>query len=875
MFQRRKTQTRRHSAAPARHVSVRGFLIDARSRHRWILPTFVLALVLLPVISLAQWGPYPQPRRFQPNRRTAPVLHQPRSVVTGDVHQAAFAEPAQIDDVYVTDSDDRLRPIQEDSREPIRSPGGFIRYVSGKFRFVQVEQPEQPFTPDPGAASPDQLSMNTATEQPFQPFTTGFEFGGPQLLPEDRQPLAESAPAVETVTGNEADVRTSPYLGQALSESTDTVKVQRRSSAFFDPHIRGFAGGQLYTLTDGVFNASARPDLDTMLSTIDPDTIQDVIVVPGPYGVRYGPAFGFINIARTPTPRYDCGFESHVRITNNYQDNGSQNMGRAVVLGGAENWGYRISYADRRGSDYRSGNSTLIPASYGNRDALAEFGFDTSEGQRIEFSYSRLDQGNTEYAAQFFDIATLDYQGYNLRLIDEDPTAPWTRLVTQGWFNETAYTGDTLNQSKRDSGVIARVERALAMALDEPNPFFQGFTQGDLISTGARLDITHGDLEGLNLTWGPDFRFLSQQTAESFFIGNLILPEDPIFTNMPKAYLVNPGFFAEVSVPVHESWTANIGARVDYAKTGADADRLRMTNGSYSGSLPGVAQDVGVLDQDDFLYAFFATNRLELSDAMTANVGFGHGQRPPTLLDRYADGVFLAIIQNGFSRVVGDPDLDEARNWQFDAGLEAETEGFRAQVRGFHAWVLDYITYRVNPILDPTGARVLLSTNTDLARLTGGDASCEFDLGCYLTAFGSVSYVFGVDEVIDQPLPAIPPLDSRVGLRLHDGDGGNRWGFEYAVRVVDDQDRVGALRLGLSDTLVSTVEQATPGFTISSIRGYYNVSERLNLIAGIENLFDRNYIEHLNIRLPENAIFPEVAALNPGIFPYLGVQWNY
>jgi len=282
-----------------------------------------------------------------------------------------------------------------------------------------------------------------------------------------------------------------------------------------------------------------------------------------------------------------------------------------------------------------------------------------------------------------------------------------------------------------------------------------------------------------------------------------------------------------------------------------------------------------VLDQDDLLYAFFVNNRLKLDNAWTANVGFGHAQRPPTLLDRYADGVFLAIIQNGFSRVIGDPNLDKARNWQIDAGLEVETDGFRAQLRGYHSWVLDYITYRVNPILDPTGARLLQTTNTDLARLTGADASTEFDIGCYLTAFGSVSYVLGVDQEIDQPLPSIPPLDSRVGLRIHDPCGGSKWGFEYAVRVVDNQNRIGALRLGLSESLVSSVEQATPGFTISSIRGYYNVSEQLNLIAGVENLFDRNYIEHLNIRLPESGVFPQVAALNPGIFPHLGLQWTY
>ncbi len=856
------------------HVLASGILFAGSASLLWylVLSTAFLCLALLPDISAGQSWQQPA-RRFSVPRRSAPPLYQPDSILTGEVHQAAFAEPVVSDIPRHVERNDAVVHVNDFAR-PARA-GGFIQYISGKFRLVQVEQPQQPFTPEPGAASVDQLSLNSSTEQPFQPFSTGFEFGGPQLLPEDRQPLVNAAPASEIVTANQANIQTSPYLGQALSETTETVKVQRRSSAFFDPQIRGFRGGQIYSLSDGVFNAAARQDLDTMLSTIDPSTIQDVIVIPGPYGVRYGPAFGFIDIARTPTPRYDGGFESHVRISENYQDNGSQNTGRTMVYGGDKNWGYRVSYGDRRGSDYRSGDSTLVPGSYNSRDLSGEISFDTVEGQRIEFSYSRLDQGNTEFAAQFFDIDALTNQGYNLRLIDEDPTAPWTRLVAQGWYNETKYAGDTLNQSKRDSGVIPRVEVALSQALNEPTPIFQGFTQGDLLSTGARLGVTHGDPDWVNLTWGPDFRYLSQQTAESFFINNLILPEDPIFTNMPKSYMLDPGFFAELSFPLFRRWTTTFGARVDYVQTSADIDRLRTIGGTYAGSLPGVREDRGVVDQDDVLYAFFANNRLKLNDAWTANVGFGHAQRPPTLLDRYADGVFLAVIQNGFSRVIGDPNLDKARNWQIDAGLDVETDGFRAQIRGYHAWVLDYITYRVNPILDPTGARLLLATNTDLARLTGADASTEFDLGSYLTAFGSVSYVVGVDEQINQPLPSIPPLDGRLGLRIHDPHGGSQWGFEYAVRIVDGQNRIGSLRLGLSDTLVSPVEQATPGFTISSIRGYYNVSERLNLIAGVENLFDRNYIEHLNIRLPSAGVFPQVAALNPGIFPYLGMQWTY
>ncbi len=751
---------------------------------------------------------------------------------------------------------------------------GYIEHDQGGFRLAQAEQPEQPLTPEPGAQAPEALAQATP-EEPFQPFTTGFDFGGPSLLPEDRQPLVSKAAVSETVTSNESAVQVNSQLGEALAETTDTVKVQRRSSAFFDPQIRGFRSGDIYTQVDGVYSVPARQDLDSVLSTIDPSSIQDVIVIPGPYGVRYGPGFSFLDIARNPTPRYDC-FENHLRLGTTYRHNGRQYNNGGVVYGGGPNFGYRINYGDNVGVDYRSGDSIQVPASFHSRNIVADFGFDTFEDQHVEFTYTRLDQTDTEYAAQFFDIDFLGAQSYNLRLIDEDPTAPWSRLVAQGWYSESRYTGDTLNQSKRDSGVIPRIETALGLALAEPDPRFAGFTEGDVQTTGARLAVTHGEADSYNLSWGPDFRYIRQQIDESFFISNLILPEPPIFTNMPQSEWVDPGFFAELQIPLTCCWTATIGGRVDWLHTTADRDQLRRDiNGIYSGSLPGVFDDTSILQQNDILYAFYLNNRLELAEGWSVNLGGGHSQRPPTLTDRYADGLFLAIIQNGFSRVVGDPNLDVARNWQLDAGIEADNDWWRARMRGYHARIHDYLTYRVNPIIDPTGARILLSTNTNLALLSGCDASCDIDLNDWWTAFGVTNYVYGVDDEIDQPLPSIPPLDSRVGLRLHDPEQGQTWGFEFAARIVNDQDQVGALRLGLSPDMVATVEQQTPGFTTYLIRGYWNVSENLNLVAGIENLFDKQYLEHLNIRLPANAFFPEVAAYNPGFFPYFGGQWTY
>ena len=56
------------------------------------------------------------------------------------------------------------------------------------------------------------------------------------------------------------------------------------------------------------------------------------------------------------------------------------------------------------------------------------------------------------------------------------------------------------------------------------------------------------------------------------------------------------------------------------------------------------------------------------------------------------------------------------------------------------------------------------------------------------------------------------------------------------MRNVGPQDRVAASRL----------ETPSPGFTTLSLRGGIQLPKRLSLQAGVENLGDKFYFEHLN-----------------------------
>ena len=509
--------------------------------------------------------------------------------------------------------------------------------------------------------------------------------------------IAEPTPAVPATD-----------LGSQLvkSPTVESVSVQQRSPVSFDPHIRGYTGGQVYAASDGVFWSPVRRDLDSMLSKIDPSLVRDVVVIPGPYGLRYGPGFAFIDVATFPTPRYDC-FESHGRLGVDVQTNGGRIFGRTTAFGGGPNYGYAVNYGNRVGGDYMPGGIyPRIPASYQNQTVWGQFGFDLSDEYSVEFRYLRLDQTDTEYALQFFDVDSLATDSFSLSLAHNDHCVDsvWTTTV---WHNRTRFDGDTRKDGKRLDffPVLQRVDAALANA--DAGPYVVGETFGDYTSTGVRTMKTYGETGWTQLNLGADFRYLEQHIREDFDAGAQS-PTEPIpaegpdvfYTNQPRSHAIDPGLFAELSVPTTDYWTTRIGARVDYFQTDAKGF------GTYDGQ----RQDSNYIDtpllQNDILYAFYVAGDLELTEKWLVTGGFGHAQRVPTLTERYADGLFLGIIQNGFSRVIGDPELDPERAWQVDLGLEAKEENWRGFVRGYYSWIIDYVTYQANIIGDPSGARL-------------------------------------------------------------------------------------------------------------------------------------------------------------------------
>ncbi len=308
-----------------------------------------------------------------------------------------------------------------------------------------------------------------------------------------------------------------------------------------------------------------------------------------------------------------------------------------------------------------------------------------------------------------------------------------------------------------------------------------------------------------------------------------------------------------------------LGGRADFINTSADINQLR----------PNTNLPADELEQSNVLYSYYATNELKFTDEWKLNFSYGYAQRPPTLTERYADGIFLGLLQSGFTRVIGNAAIKPERDFQLDLGLSANYDNFHANVTGFYAWVVNYITFEGDAVNNFLDAKLVDFTNTPLATLTGFEASADFDLSSTCTPFAKAKYVQGDNQFLRAPLPAIPPLEGTLGLRWHNATStqhgmsklANVWLPAKIAPAVPScsmappksSKRPPQASLQLTSTRLTTTPKTSRSSPVSTT----------SLIASIKN--SSTCVSLALTGFPA----PATRVLSPGISPFFGFDWNF
>ena len=776
---------------------------------------------------------------------------------------------------------------------------------------VQAPEPVQPVQP-PSATEPSNVPL------PIQPSagsaaipagifgsiggsTTGGSSSAPSPISTSGGALSASqqaAPATgsSVVGGGEATARASSDLGDLLGKSISAigVEVHNRSPIITEPFIRGYHIGQYVTQVDGGFWMPARQDLDTIVSKIDSSQIENVVIIKGPYSVRYGPGFSFLDVQTLDTPRYQNGPEVHGSTGLTYKTNENGWFGLQSFWGGGETSGFRVTYSDAFGSDYVDGSNRKEPSSFHSQTFSVDYGWNWGQYARFEIKGMHVDQPNVEIPGSFFDLNYLGSDAYTGRFIYED--RDYGKFTLDSWFNYTKLTGDNFGGAKRAQVFFfddAFGFKGPSNPIPVPGVPYFVTTNAEMASLGYRSAFTLGGRNQPQITIGTDYTYLDGQSVEFDNAAGTGATNFKTDLPVPHSYSQDPGLFLDASLPLLENrLQIKAGMRFDWMRTAVSnlepppfpGTGIGLTPIDPTVYFPGFAFSGDQLRRDFSMWSAFITPEYRVNDQLTLLAGVGYAQRPPTLTELYALQPFMGVIQNGVNNVTGNPLLAPETLCQVDLGFKWNTKQFRAGVNGFYAFIHDYITYQnlgPTPIPPFPGSTVYQYANTNEATLAGGEMYAEWDVQRWLTLFGTLAYTEGRNLTLGsgndnvtglflkgiplpgptgtkEPLPDIPPLDSRVGFRIKDPANNPRWAVEFTTHIVAAQDAVAT----------SLNEQVTPGYTLFDLRAFWRPRDYMLITAGIENIGDKTYREWADLRTG-------TGVFQPGRIFYFGTRLTY
>ena len=225
----------------------------------------------------------------------------------------------------------------------------------------------------------------------------------------------------------------------------------------------------------------------------------------------------------------------------------------------------------------------------------------------------------------------------------------------------------------------------------------------------------------------------------------------------------------------------------------------------------------------------------ELREGWSVGGSVARAFRTPTIEELFSNGPHLA----DFSYNVGNPDLASEHGLGMDVFVRGALARLRMEVSAFRNAIDNYVYYAPTGRLDPRFGRFpVYQAQGDDAVLTGGEARVQWEGVRYLVVDGSASYVRGTRRGDGEPLPAIPPLQGRVGLRYDRPAyfAGVEW--EGAAR----QDRV-------ADDGAGGRETPTPGYSLWGMHAgvRWTLRGRLHtLTLNVRNLIDAEWRQHLS-----------------------------
>lgn len=596
-----------------------------------------------------------------------------------------------------------------------------------------------------------------------------------------------------------------------------------------DPVLRGLSGSRLNILSnDGSLIGACPSRMDNPLSYIAPETYDRLTVIKGPQSVRWGAgaSAGTVRFERD-MPRFDApGMQLQASALGGSSNRNDQMLDASF---GSSPGYVRVNGNRSESGDYRDGNGEVVPSRWRKWNADAAIGWTPDADTVLELNAGTGD-ALARYAGRGMDGAAFKRSSYGLRFERGNLPGAWDKLQANLYYNDADHVMD--NYTLRTPNPHGSMPMPMASNVERR-------------TTGGRV-ASEWRWQDVAIVAGVDAQDSRHRKRNGMGRGT--------FRQMPwtrDAELRNHGAFAELTFgeDTPRRWVS--GLRMDRAQ----AKDLRLTTGMMGMPNPTAGQT-----REETLGSGFLRYERDHGQAWTWYAGLGHAERMPDYWELFSADAGPAGSANAFAGVRPE------KTTQLDLGLQFHGRALDAWVSAYAGRIQDYILFAYR-----SGGMMGSSTragNAD-ARIAGAEAGLEWRPVHGWKLGSTLAYAWGENRDEQRPLPQIPPLEGRFTASWEHA----RWSTGALLRVVGRQNRV-ALDEG---NVVARDLGPSAGFATLSLNGAYRISDGLRASAGVDNLFDRAYAEHLNLAGSADFGFPAdpVRINEPGRTFWLKLDYRY
>lgn len=643
-----------------------------------------------------------------------------------------------------------------------------------------------------------------------------------------------------TLAGREVEEANPKDAGELL-RALDGVEAVRRGPLGLDPVVRGLRETEVGTYVDGARMFPAGPArMDSPLTHLDPSAIRSIQVVKGPYALTWGAGnLSAIRVETQPLPRQEAGPAGSVAAGYDSNLQASETTGK--VFGKNGRVSYFVMGAWRQGDDYESGaddagNRTLIPGDFESWEGRGKFGFDLGENSTLVVGGGYQEQGPIDYPGRLLNADFFESTNFSAQF-------NWSGLGTVRGLEIQAYR-NAVDHGMTNAGKPTAMDMpkrmppfALDITVASAMTVAGGRAAANLVLNDAWSAEVGGDVY---LTNRDATREIRRASTDMLMFTSLMWPD---------ADIDDIGAFGRLA------WT-NGQTRVAGTVRGDFVSASAPTASDYF--LENVGTD---LDESETNLSGALTVSTDLTPNWTLALGGGTVVRTADASERYADRVPASKAQMA-AEFMGNPQLAPERSWQGDVWVDGSFERFAVHVGAFARKIDDYITIEATVLtkLLPLSPNTVFQYVNGEATFRGVDASVTAAVTEVLTFDAGVTYLRGQDTELDEPALGVAPFRTSLGLRYEEPLG--RFYVEGSLNLVAEQKR-NALTRG---------ETETTGYETGDVRAGYGLPNGVTIRAGVLNVWDEYYVDHLNAKNPFDDNGIQIA--EPGRVLFVDVAWS-